>query len=501
MTLLWSIIAQALKHPHRVAVRDDRRAYTFKELLGGAMFLAERIDAATSARNVGLMLPPSGLFPVALLGAWLARRVVVPINYLLHPEELAYIIRDSDVDTIVAVQPMLDFLGGPGVIPAGVKLVLMESIDFSGLPPLRWPPRLGDDEVAALVYTSGTSAKPKGVMLTHGNLHSNALAGIRHSRVTSASSALAVLPQFHSYGLTILTVLPLLVPLPVIYTARFVPKKVVSLIREHQIDLVIAVPSMYAALLSVKDAGPEDFKSVHLAVSGGEPLPNAVYEEFQRRFGIQLREGYGLTETSPVLTWATPFEAFKLHSVGQALPGVELAIVDEQGAVLGPDRDGEVLAAGPCIMKGYYKLPEATAAVFTELDVPDGRGGMVRRKFFRTGDIGRLDADGFLFITGRKKELLKVAGEIVFPREVEELLAKHPMVHAVAVIGKHDDVRGEVPVAYVEVQEGQTFDEAALRAYCREHIATYKVPREIHCVDQLPRSAAGKVLKRFLKTD
>jgi len=267
---------------------------------------------------------------------------------------------------------------------------------------------------------------------------------------------------------------------------------------------VIAVPSMYGAMLSVKEATPEDFASVRIAVSGGEPLPNAIFDEFERRFGVRLLEGYGLTETAPVLTWATPRQPFKLHSVGQALPGVEVKIVDEAGCVLPPGRDGEILAGGRGIMKGYYKQPQATAAAFTDLEVagagPDA-GAPVYRRFFRTGDIGRLDEDGFLFITGRKKEMLKVAGEIVFPREIEEVLLRHPSVKAAAVIGKSDGLRGQVPVAFVEVHEGQPFDEGALRAWCREHVAGFKVPREVRRVDQLPRNPTGKILRRQLVAD
>lgn len=500
MSLLWSILRQAVRRRGEVAVVDDRRKWRYGDLLGGSMFLAEAIEATTSARQVGLLLPTSGAFVAALLGTWMARRAVVPLNYLLARDELAYVIADSGIDTVLTVGPMLDFIGGPEVIPAGVRVVKLEDLDYTGFPPLRWPPLPRSDELAALLYTSGTSAKPKGVMLTHGNLECNVRASIAHARINEGNCFLGVLPQFHSFGLTALTLVPLAAGSRVVYAARFVPKKIVELIREERPDVVMFVPSMYGALLSVKEATAADFSSIVVAISGGEPLPNAVLEEFTGRFNVMLLEGYGLTETSPVLTWSTPW-ATRPHSVGTALPGVSVLIVDEDGRPTPTGRDGEILVAGPSIMKGYYRLPEQTRAVFVEMDVADQRGERGARRWFRTGDIGHVDAEGFVYITGRKKEMLKVAGEIVFPREIEEVLNQHPAVRASAVIGKVDGLRGEVPFAFVEVCEGERFDETALRSFCRERLAGYKVPRTIRAVDALPRNPTGKVLKRQLRAD
>ncbi|MEX0775981.1 MAG: AMP-binding protein [Phycisphaeraceae bacterium] len=496
MALLWPILKTALANRHKVAVIDDRRRMTYAELLGGAMFLAERIDAATSNPHVGLLLPTSGAGPVAILAAWLARRVAVPFNYLLTKDELAYVIADSGVDTIVTVGPMIEFLGGAANLPPNIKLLYLEDIDFTGLPPLRWPPCPADDDLAVILYTSGTSAKPKGVMLTHGNLHSNVDAALVHAGIRESHIFFGVLPQFHSFGLTALTLLPLRAGCTTIYTARFIPKRVVELIRKHKPQIMMAVPSMYAALLTVKDACAEDFASVEIAISGGEALSNAVFEAVRQRLNVQLLEGYGLTETAPILNWCTQTR-FRRHSVGQSLPEVHIAIVDEAGRVLPPDREGEIFAAGPNIMKGYYKLPRQTAEVFVELD-RDSLGDRQRRPYFRTGDIGKVDADGYLYITGRKKEMLKVAGEIVFPREVEEVLNRHPSVRDAAVIGRQDDLRGEVPMAFVEMQEGAAFDENALRTWCRDNLAGFKVPREIQQIDALPRNPTGKILRRKL---
>ena len=245
---------------------------------------------------------------------------------------------------------------------------------------------------------------------------------------------------------------------------------------------------MYNALLSAKDAKKEDFASLRFAVSGGEALPGAVFEKFRERFGVTINEGYGLTETAPVTNWCRPHE-FKVKSVGRAIPGVEERIVDpESGKTLGPNEDGEVRIKGPNVMKGYYNLPDETKSVFDE------------QGYFRTGDMGRFDDDGHLYITGRIKEMLIIGGENVFPREIEEVLDRHPAVKASGVVGKSDDVRGELPVAFVELKEGEEATPSELRSWCRENLAGYKVPREIRMVDELPRNPTGKVMRRELRT-
>ncbi len=496
MSLVGSILKHVLTSPRRVAVVDDRKSYTYGEIFGGALFVAEKLDQITSAKTVGLMLPTSGSFPVALLGAWLSKRVAVPYNYLLNKDDLAYVIGDSGADTIITVGPMLDFIGGAQMLPAGIKVLRLDEMAFSGIAPLRWPPLTSTQDPAVILYTSGTSGRPKGVELTHGNLLSNTRGGIEHARITRADTFLGVLPQFHSFGLTALTLIPLSVGAKVVYTARFIPRKVVKLIAEHRPEVIMAVPSMYGALLTVKDAERDDFKSVRLAISGGEALPDSIFQEFHNRLGVTLLEGYGLTETSPVATWSTPY-AFRYRSVGTPLRNIEVLIVDEQDQPLAPGCEGEILISGPNIMRGYHKMPAETATVVLNRKV----AGYRNSRWFRTGDLGHVDPDGFLFITGRKKDMLKVAGEMVIPREIEECLGKHPTVKAAAVIGRKDDIRGEVPVAFVEMKEGETFNEKVLREWCRENLAAFKVPRDIRHIEALPRNPTGKILRRELKAD
>ncbi|MEM1107882.1 MAG: AMP-binding protein [Planctomycetota bacterium] len=513
MSILRKIMWRSVTHPTKVAIVDDQREYSFFKIGAGAMFAAKAIERATQRDKVGIMLPTSGAFTVAFLGAWLAKKTPVPLNYLLSQEELAHVVADSGIDTIITAQKMVDAIAEMGIdvdkLPGGVGLMKLEDVSFKGLPPLRVPPKLDDDDLAVLLYTSGTSGKPKGVMLSECNIRTNIDDSMEHAGLTKCDTFLGVLPQFHTFGLTVLTLLPLYGGGRVIYTARFNPRKLIDLMKKHRPQLFIGVPSMLGALLAVKKTTADDWKSFRYVICGGEPLPQSVYDGFKEKLGVEINEGYGLTETSPVTNWSTPKQT-RLHSVGRPLPSVQNFIVDDQDKPLGRNEEGEILISAPSVMKGYYQLDELTDQVMIEIDVPDDpsigssgqkakRGGKTR--CFRTGDIGKIDDDGFLYITGRKKEMLIIGGENVFPREIEEVLNQHETVHASAVIGKQDGSRGEVAIAFVELEEGSEFDEAALKTYCRDNIANFKVPKEIRLLDKLPRNPTGKIMRRALSAE
>jgi long-chain acyl-CoA synthetase len=451
------------------------------------MHVAAVIRAKSHTSTVGVLLPTSGAFPIAALACWMLGKTLVPLNYLLKREELDYVVQNCEADLVVTTQPLLDFMG---YVPTGVTVVKMEDMDFSGFPEAIVPATAQDEDLAVLLYTSGTSGKPKGVMLTHGNISANISQVMAAINVKTTDVMLGVLPQFHSFGLTVLTLVPLTVGMKVVYTAKFVPSKLIKLAAEHNASIFIAIASMWAALLSAKDAGPSELKSLRLAVSGGEPLPDATADRIRERFGVLINEGYGLTETSPATNFCQPHQ-YKRHSVGPAIPWMVQRIVDiNTGNVLGPGEEGEIQMRGPNVTQGYFKLPHDTGAAFT----PDG--------YFRTGDIGKQDEDGFLYITGRLKEMLIVGGENVFPREIEEVINLHPAVVASGVIGAPDALRGELPLAFIEVTEGQGDSPTLAKEimqWCRERLANYKVPKEIRIVAALPRNATGKIVRRDLK--
>lgn len=482
MQLLRSIQRSLLRGAFKPLVIDDFRTWTGATMAVASWHIARALRQNTKAQNVGILLPTSGMFPAALLGAWAEGRTAVPLNYLLSRSDLEYIAKDAGLDAVITVGPMLEHVGGE--LP-GLAHIRLDQMKFTGIPPVRLGSSKPADWTAVILYTSGTSGRPKGVMLSEGNLRTNVEQVTKHAKFGPEDVMLGVLPQFHSFGLTVLTLLPLIVGCRAVYVARFVPGKLIERIREQRPTVFVAIPSMYNAIVLTRSTQPTDFDSLRYIVSGSEPLPDKVADAFHKRFGKRINEGYGLTETSPVTNWCMPDE-YRPHSVGRAIPGVEERIVAPDGRVLGPNEDGEIRIRGGNVMKGYYNLPDLTRDAF------DAEG------YLKTGDMGRFDDDGFLFITGRIKEMLIISGENVFPREIEEVLNHHPLIKASAVVGLPDPARGEIPVAFVELHEGVTWDEAAVRAHCRDKLPVYKVPRDFRVLDALPRNATGKVLRRAL---
>ncbi|MCH2133690.1 MAG: AMP-binding protein [Phycisphaerales bacterium] len=485
MRLLSPILRHWRNAPLRVVCEDDHRKWRGATMWVAARHLARWVASTTDAPHVGVFLPTSGAFPVAMAASWLCGRTIVPLNYLLARDELDYIIDHAEVDTVITASKMLDRFGD---MPSGVTSLRMDQMNARGLPPMMRPVRRPDDSVAVILYTSGTSGRPKGVMLTVDNLATNVAQCARWADFTRRDRFLGVLPQFHSFGLCVGTILPFSLGCRVAYTAQFKVVRVLELMRSLRPTIFMAIPSMHNALLQAKSASADDFTSLRFLVSGGEPLPDAVYDGFAERFKMRICEGFGMTETSPVTNWTLPHEE-RRGTVGRSLDGVEEIIVGDDGTRLGPDQDGELRIRGGNVMKGYYKLPEETAAAFDE------------EGFLKTGDMARIDKDGFLSITGRIKEMLIIGGENVFPREIEEVLVRHPSVSEAAVIGMEDPSRGEVALAFVETIEGETFDDQALRSWCRESLAGYKVPREIRHVEALPRNPVGKVMRRELSPE
>jgi long-chain acyl-CoA synthetase len=480
--LVEHLLAHAARTPHDVAVRDEGGTHTYQQLADWSAGLGMYLAAQTHQPNVGLLLPSGGGFVASFYGILQAGKCVVPINFLLSENEIAHVLADSGLDTVVTIGPLAGKLDG-----ARIKIVDLTHLPRppAGVRPAAQPAR-GANDPAVLMYTSGTSGVPKGVVLTYGNLQSDVDACIEHARLQSKHKFLGVIPLFHAFGMTAMMLAPIQLAAQVVYMSRFSPAGTLHAIREHQVSLVFAIPSMFGALVRLKDAKAEDFKSIYALISGGEPLPAALRDGFEQRFNTPIYEGYGLTETSPVVALNTP-QDHRPGSVGKTVPGVTVKITDDNGQPLATGESGEVWLKGPMIMKGYHNLPKDTASALT------GDG------FFKTGDLGKIDAEGYLFITGRKKELIIVAGEKASPREIEEMLLSHPGVADAAVVGKKDPSRGEVVVAFVIAKEGQALKPEELRDFCRgQGLAQWKIPREIFLQNDLPRSPTGKVLKRVL---
>ncbi len=347
---------------------------------------------------------------------------------------------------------------------------------------------LSPDDIAVILYTSGTTGHPKGVVLTHRNVVSNAVAGrgsgsIEEEEPAGSETQLAILPLAHAYGLTTSNI-AYLTGTKVVMHPRFDTIAVLSAIERHRINAFAGVPAMFVAFLYTPDADKYDTSSLSYVVSGSAPLPLAVLEGFEQKFDCQVLEGYGLSEATTVLTAHSQNIPRKPGSVGKPIPGVEVLVVDENEKPVSTGEIGEVIARGPNIMRGYYNMPDETQSA-------------LRNGWLHTGDMGRFDEDGYLYIVERKKDLIIRGGFNIYPRDIEEVLNRHPAVIELAVIGIPSERMGEEVKAFVVTRTD--VDAETLKAYCRESLANYKTPTEIEFVNALPRNAVGKIDKKELR--
>jgi long-chain acyl-CoA synthetase len=505
MNLALRFAETAGRLPSKVAVFDDAGQHTFDGLLAAATALAARVRTETARENVGILAPTSAAFPVAYFGTLLADKAAVPLNPRLDAKALSFFVRDAGLDTIVGCRPFA------GLMEAlGTKAIFVEHAHEPPREPMA--PTRSDGDCATLLYTTGTTGVPKGVVLTHRNLFRNVEACNEHIGITEDYVLLGVLPLFHSFGLTTSMLVPLLGGCSVVYLARFSAQRVFEAIARHRVMCCFAVASMYGDLvragapiagnrapfraatvrerphghLLTRVAPGLDLSSVRILVSGGEPLRMPLPARIEELFGVPLLGGYGLTETSPVVAVNQP-GGCRAGSAGRLLPWVEARVVDDQGRPVPSGEVGELRLRGDCVTPGYHNRPQETAAAFT----PDG--------WFRTGDLARLDADGYLWLVGRKKDIIIRGGEKISPDEVEAVLCEHPAIAEAAVIGIPDELRGEVPKAFVVLREGAAADAADLMAFCRERLPRYKLPAALEVRPQLPRTPTGKVNKLALR--
>jgi long-chain acyl-CoA synthetase len=481
------LLDTARRSPSVTAVSDGVRELSYKQLATLSGVMRDIIASGTSRDRVGIMLPASTAFPAVLFGTLWCKKIAIPLNFLLQDQELKHVIQDAGIDTIITVKHFAELCSK---LPANSvfleDLPLKRKMVFAALKRYAAAPEVMRDDLAVILYTSGTSAEPKGVELTYGNLHSNCVDSLAMLRIDPRQVFLNILPPFHVFGLTANVLVPIFLGSTVHAIPRFSPVAAIKTIEEKKITILLAIPSMYSAMLRTKSTKPDAFQSIHLAMSGGEPLAEQTRIGFQERFGVSIRQGYGLTETSPVVTMCT-VDLHKPGTVGKPIRNAEIQIRDADDKVLPQGTDGEIFIRGPGVMKGYHKRPEQTRAVLDE------------RGWFRTGDIGCIDADGFLSITGRAKEMLIIGGENVFPREIEAVLENHEAVAQAAVIGIPDGLRGEVPVAFVIPKKDEQVTADELRNFARKSLASHKTPRRIEVREELPTGPTGKILKRKLR--
>lgn len=463
---------------------DSRGEMTYGELLRRAVTWSRAVAEATDQMRVGILLPTSPEFVAAMYGCLLAGRAVIPLSQILKPADLHFALRDSAVDTVVttaSIAALLDGWDGRRLYAESLDGPVTAAAAESATPEEPTDP----DTPAAILYTAGSEATPKGVVLTHRNLVANLDSVVAAARLGPEDVYVGCLPMSHAFALLATLVAPVSTGGRVYYIDRFIPSEIGDAIVAQRVTLLLSIPSMYNLMLRARDQAWTERNALRLCVSGGEVLPRGVAERFEDLLCMPLLNGYGMTETSPVISLNLPW-ANKPGSVGRPIPGVEVRIVDDAGGDLGRTVEGEIAVRGPNVTPGYLNDGDAIAGRTTA----DG--------FFRTGDLGLMDADGYLFIRGRKKELIIIAGENVSPAEIEAVLRAHPDVADAAVIGVDSDTRGEVPVAFILGRKFHKLTSRSLRQYCRERLAGFKVPRRFVVSNRLPRNALGKIEKREL---
>jgi long-chain acyl-CoA synthetase len=508
----------AKTHPETAAIAYFEREITYAEL----DLLSDQFAAALAAlgvkkgSKVAVFLPNIPQFIIAYFGILKAGAVLTAISPLHKEREVAYQLIDSQAEAIVALDtlyPIVEKVWRKTKLKHAVVTSLVEYASKNPaasktpqapnvhsfqdlLKKSAKPPNVNvnhREDLAALQYTGGTTGTAKGAMLTHLNLVSNALAFAAWIKGAAEDTFLTALPLSHIYGMTTSMTVPVSLAAKMVLLPRFEPAAALETIQRHRVTVFCGVPTMYSVLLANPELGNFDLTSIRVCISGASPLPPQVQKKFMQITGGFLAEGYGLTEASPV-THCNPVDktmhTVRVGSIGLPLPDTDARIVDvETGEkTLAPDETGELAVKGPQVMRGYWRDPEETSLV-------------LRDGWLLTGDIAHMDQNGYFYITDRKKDLIKYKDYSVYPRELEDVLYEHPAVKFCAVVGKPSPVIGEVPKAFIILKDGARATEAEIMAFVKEKVAPYKAVREVEFRQELPISAAGKVLRRALQQE
>ncbi|MEV0247023.1 long-chain fatty acid--CoA ligase [Nocardia sp. NPDC050712] len=482
-SLTVNLLQSALHYPDRPVLRFGASTVTYADLEERTARVAEllRSRGIAAGDRVAVMLPNVPEFVILYYGILRAGAVVVPMNPLLKSREVAYYLGDSGAALL------FDWTDGPGEGAAGAATIGTPVLDARTLtdlladcPPYRQGTIVDAGEPAVLLYTSGTTGTPKGATLTHSGLaHNAAVYSASVQDMRSDDVVLGCLPLFHTFGQTCAMNAAICRGAALTLLPRFDPEAVFAAIARDVVTLFAGVPTMYSALLHHPGAATAQVSSLRRCVSGGAALPVELLHAFEKTFGCAIFEGYGLSETSPVVTFNHIGRPRKPGSIGTPIKGVEVRLLDLVDGV------GEIAVRGPNVMKGYWRRPEETRAA-----IPDG--------WFRTGDLARRDADGYYFIVDRKKDMIIRGGYNVYPREIEEVLYEHPDVIQAAVVGVPDPHLGEEIAAALVLRAGSATSAEQVRSFVRDRVAAYKYPRRVWLLDSLPTGPTGKILKRAI---
>jgi long-chain acyl-CoA synthetase len=490
--LAGNLIASRNRNPEQTALKLDAVELSYSALDAASARAAALIRArgVQPGDRVGLMLPNVPYFPIVYYGILRAGAVVVPMNVLFKGREVGFILGDSGAKLLLAWH---DFAEGAeqGAAEAGVECVLVSPGEFeqllAGVEPSDEVVERDVSDTAVILYTSGTTGTPKGAELTHANLMRNADVSIGLFGFDEQTVVLGSLPLFHSFGQTCTLNAAIKAGATVSLLPRFDAGKALEIIQRDRVNVFQGVPTMYGALLNHPERERFDSSSLRVAVSGGASLPVELMRGFEQAFGCKILEGYGLSETSPVASFNHPDQERKPGSIGTPIDGVEMRLVDAERREVPQGEVGEIAIRGHNVMKGYLGRPDATAEAISE----DG--------WFHSGDLARMDEGGYFFIVDRKKDMIIRGGFNIYPRELEEVLYEHPAVREAAVLGIPHAELGEEVGAAVSLKPGTEVTETELRDFVKAQVAAYKYPRRIWFLDELPKTATGKILKREIE--
>lgn len=487
--LVQDLIKQGKKDT--IAVIDGTKRITYGELES----MVKRYQSyfyrcgIRAGENVGLLSRNSVEYifcymAIASLGA-----VVVPVNFQLSDREIAYIVKDAEMNFFITNQSIdLDQALANQAYHKNLTVLRISDIvcavkeQDAATDEFLQRVTMTDQDTCVIIYTSGTTGNPKGAVLSHQNLTSNAKMFKEALNICSHDNILCVLPMYHCFAWTCAVLNPLLTGATVTIIETFAPKETLEVIKTERISILYLVPAICSLFTRLADV--KDLSTVRFIVVGGTTLPLKVAEDFTAKFGIELLEGYGLSEASPVVAVNRPGKV-KVGSIGLALSGVRVAIVNEQGEEMPKGQVGELIVQGENVMKAYFHLPKESERVLS-----DG--------WLHTGDMAYQDEDGYIFVVDRLKDMIISNGENIYPREIEEVLYTYPGIIEAAVVGVADKLRGQAGAAFIVMEEGKSLQKKALKEYLQANLALYKIPREFHVVDVLPKSQTGKILKRLL---
>ncbi|MGL5816248.1 MAG: long-chain-fatty-acid--CoA ligase [Phycicoccus sp.] len=494
--LASTLVATAATHPDRDSLRVSGQGVTYAHMHGMAAELAGRLRAngIEPGDRVAVILPNVPAYPVVYWAVLLAGGVVVPMNPLLKSAEIEFFFTNSGAK-VAFVWPDFVDEATKGAATSGTRIVEcgpmgpveggLDSAEPATDPtPHAEPVERADDDTAVILYTSGTTGRPKGAELTHRNIRLNAgRSATVIQQLTGDDVVMGCLPLFHVFGLVVGLNAATVAGASLALIPRFDPEAAIEVIEKERVTVMQGVPTMYAAILAHPRSDGMDASSLRTCVSGGSAMPLEVMRAFEDKFGCVILEGYGLSETSPVASFNMPDRERKPGTIGVAIPGCEMRVVDSTGTDVPTGEVGEIAIRGDNVMKGYWQDEAATAEA-----IPDG--------WFRTGDLATVDGEGYFTIVDRAKDLIIRGGMNVYPREVEEVVYQHPDVLEVAVVGIPDDLYGEQVGAAVALRDGATATPDDVVAFAKERIAAYKYPRRVWLVDALPKGPTGKILRR-----